>query len=117
MFGLTKFVWIFIGISSNSAYNVKVPLHQHKPKELELRMSGGAYILSFTGASLSLSESIKIAEVYLRLRDWEAVKAEVKDANLIQARTQSSIQRAIRASATPGRISPNVGTIDEEIPR
>lgn len=51
------------------------------------------YILSFTGASLSLNESIKIAEVYLHLRDWDAVKAEVRGANLIQARTQSSIQR------------------------
>jgi hypothetical protein len=56
-------------------------------------MSPRPYILSFTGASLSISESVKIAEVYLRLRDWAAVKAEVKEANLIQARTQSSIQR------------------------
>jgi hypothetical protein len=51
------------------------------------------YLLSFTGASLSIRESIKIAEVYVRLRVWEAVKAEVKGANLIQARTQSSVQR------------------------
>ena len=56
-------------------------------------MSSGSYILSFTGASLSISESVKIAEVYLRLRNWEAVKLEVKGSNLIQARTQSSIQR------------------------
>ena len=51
------------------------------------------YLLSFTGASLSIRESIKIAEVYVRLGDWDTVKAEVKGANLIQARTQSSIQR------------------------
>ncbi|MCU0485173.1 MAG: DUF1819 family protein [Anaerolineales bacterium] len=56
-------------------------------------MSGESYLLSFTGASLSIRESIIIAEVYLRLRDWDAVKREVKGANLIQARTQSSIQR------------------------
>jgi len=56
-------------------------------------MSGGSYILSFTGASLSISESIKITEVYLRLRNWEAVKSDVKGANLIQARTLSSVQR------------------------
>jgi len=56
-------------------------------------MSGSSYTLSFTGASLSISESIKITEVYLRLRNWEAVKSEVKGANLIQARTLSSIQR------------------------
>lgn len=56
-------------------------------------MSSDPYILSFTGASLSINESIKIAEVYLQLRDWPAVKSAVKGANLIQARTQSSIQR------------------------
>jgi len=56
-------------------------------------MVNETYLLSFTGASLSIIESVKIAEVYLRLHDWEAVKSEVKGANLIQARTQSSIQR------------------------
>ena len=56
-------------------------------------MSNGSYILSFTGASLSIRKSVKIAEVYLDLRDWESTKSEVKSANLIQARTQSSIQR------------------------
>lgn len=56
-------------------------------------MASTPYILSFTGASLSVTESLKIAEVYLQLRDWQAVKTAVKGANLIQARTQSSIQR------------------------
>ena len=56
-------------------------------------MSDSPYLLSFIGASLSIRESIKITEVYLRLRDWEAVKPVVKGDNLIQARTLSSIQR------------------------
>lgn len=56
-------------------------------------MHSDPYILSFTGASLSISESLKIAEVYLNLRDWPAVKSAVKDANLLQSRTQSSIRR------------------------
>lgn len=56
-------------------------------------MHSDPYILSFTGASLSITESLKIAEVYLQLRDWPAVKTTVKGANLIQGRTQSSIQR------------------------
>jgi len=56
-------------------------------------MSPEKYLLSFIGASLSLSESIKIAEVYLQLRDWDAVEKKVKTENLIQARTKSSIQR------------------------
>ena len=61
--------------------------------KVHMHMSIGTYILSFTGVSLAISESIKIAEVYLNLRDWNAVKAKVKGENLIQARTQSSIQR------------------------
>jgi len=51
------------------------------------------YILSFTGASLAISESVKIAETYLQLRDWDAVKDKVKSENLLQSRTQGSIQR------------------------
>jgi hypothetical protein len=56
-------------------------------------MNNNQYILSFTGASLSMTESITIAEVYLRLGNWPDVKSEVKKKNLIQARTKSSISR------------------------
>ena len=51
------------------------------------------YLLSFTGVSLGISESITIAQVYLQLRDWKAVGQKVKAENLIQGRTKSSIQR------------------------
>ena len=51
------------------------------------------YKLSFIGADLALSESIKIAEVYLQLIDWDAVKEKVKTDNILQARTQSSVRR------------------------
>ena len=57
------------------------------------------YILSFTGASLSLPESLIIAETYLDLRDWQAVEHKVKTENLIQARTKSSIQRTYQELA------------------
>ncbi|MCP4359958.1 MAG: DUF1819 family protein [Chloroflexi bacterium] len=56
-------------------------------------MKTDQYKLSFTGAGLSISGSIKIAEAYLQLRHWDAVKDKVKTENLLQARTQSSIQR------------------------
>ena len=56
-------------------------------------MNSEKYILSFTGVSLAMSESITIAEAYLQLRDWDAVEEKVKSENLIQARTKSSIQR------------------------
>ena len=51
------------------------------------------YLLSFIGASLSINESVTIAEVYFELKDWDAVKAKVKGENLIQARTKSSLRR------------------------
>ncbi len=59
-------------------------------------MTAEPYKLSFTGAGLSISESITIAETYLRLRDWDAVKEKVFTENLLQARTQSSVQRTFQ---------------------
>lgn len=58
-------------------------------------MTTNKYKLSFTAASLSLSESIKIAEVYLSCGDWEKTKTEVAENNLLQSRTNS---RTIRVS-------------------
>lgn len=54
------------------------------------------YKLSFTAASLSISESIKIAEVYLDCRDWEKTKADVTENNLLQSRTNSRTIRVLR---------------------
>jgi hypothetical protein len=57
---------------------------------------GSKYKLSFTAASLSISESIKIAEVYLGCRDWEKTKTEVAENNLLQSRTNSRTVRVSR---------------------
>ncbi|MCP4367831.1 MAG: DUF1819 family protein, partial [Deltaproteobacteria bacterium] len=62
-------------------------------------MKTDQYKLSFTGAGLSISGSIKIAEVYLQLRDWDAVREKVFAENLLQARTQSSVQRTFQELA------------------
>jgi hypothetical protein len=62
-------------------------------------MKTDQYKLSFTGAGLSISGSIKIAEVYLQIKDWDAVKEKVKTENLLQARTQSSGQRTFQELA------------------
>jgi hypothetical protein len=62
-------------------------------------MKTDQYKLSFTGAGLSISGSIKIAEVYLQIKDWDAVKEKVKTENLLQARTQSSVQRTFQELA------------------
>ena len=62
-------------------------------------MKTNQYRLSFTGAGLSISGSIKLAEVYLQIKDWDAVKEKVKTENLLQARTQSSVQRTFQELA------------------
>ncbi|MFH2103405.1 MAG: DUF1819 family protein [Chloroflexota bacterium] len=54
------------------------------------------YKLSFTAASLSISESIKIAEVYMDCRDWEKTKNTVAENNLLQSRTNSRTIRVLR---------------------
>jgi hypothetical protein len=51
------------------------------------------YKLSFTGASLEINRSIKLAETYLISKDWQVVHENVWSQNLLQARTHSSIQR------------------------
>lgn len=51
------------------------------------------YVLSFTAASLFIAESIKIAEAYLKIRNWNQVRKFVKSENLLQSRTGSRTQR------------------------
>jgi len=57
------------------------------------------YKLSFTAASLSISESIKIAEVYLGRNDWKETKKIVEENNLLQSRTRSRTIRVYRELA------------------
>jgi hypothetical protein len=52
--------------------------------------------LSFTAASLSLSESVKIAEVYLGCKDWKETAKIVQEQNLLQSRTGSRTVRVFR---------------------
>ena len=54
------------------------------------------YKLSFTAASLSISESVNIAEVYLKCRDWDQTKQIVRERNLLQSRTNSRTIRVAR---------------------
>ena len=54
------------------------------------------YKLSFTAASLSISESVNIAEVYLSSRDWDLTKQVIKQNNLLQSRTNSRTIRVVR---------------------
>jgi hypothetical protein len=57
------------------------------------------YKLSFTAASLSISESVKIAEVYLGCKDWAETKRIIGEENLLQSRTNSRTVRTYRELA------------------
>ncbi len=62
-------------------------------------MNNEKYKLSFTAASLSISESTKIAEVYLGCNDWKETKRIVEENNLLQSRTRSRTLRTYRELA------------------
>ncbi len=51
------------------------------------------YRLSFTSASLSLLESIKVAEVFLNCKDWNLTKEILLENNILQSRTFSRGKR------------------------
>ncbi len=59
-------------------------------------MSTSQYKLSFTAASLSISESVNIAEIFLENGDWNQTKQTIKDKNLLQSRTNSRTIRMTR---------------------
>ena len=51
------------------------------------------YLLSFTAASLSVSDSVRIAELYLSQKDWSQVRKLLQQENLLQSRTSSRTTR------------------------
>ncbi len=54
------------------------------------------YVLSFTAGSLLLPETIKVAELYLKYRDWEQVERIVIDDNIMQKTTIASRRRLLQ---------------------
>jgi hypothetical protein len=56
----------------------------------------GRYALSFTSGGLLVREADVVASVYLRERDWGAVRQVAIEGNLLQARTTSSSVRVTR---------------------
>lgn len=56
----------------------------------------GRYALSFTSGGLLVREADVVATVYLRERDWGAVRQVAIEGNLLQARTASSSVRLTR---------------------
>ena len=63
-------------------------------------MSQHRYSMSFTVGGLFHGESLRIAALYLELRQWNACRDEVLEKNLLQARTLSSLKRIYREAAS-----------------
>ncbi len=54
------------------------------------------YSMSFTTGTLLYRESITVADLYLEMRDWDAVRAVVIAENRLQMRTLNSSKRIYR---------------------
>ena len=58
-----------------------------------------SYVLSFTAASVLRTESVRLAELYVDLKDWDAVRERAVAGNLLQARKTASAIRVCRELA------------------
>ncbi len=56
-------------------------------------MNNDRYSMSFTTGSLFHHESVKLTQLYLELKDWNAVRDKVLSENLLQARTRNTSKR------------------------
>lgn len=54
------------------------------------------YSMSFTTGSLFRIESVKLANLYFEIKDWDEVRNSVISDNLLQARTQNTLRRVCR---------------------
>lgn len=59
-------------------------------------MTQSRYRISFTSGSLYHRESVKLAELYLAVKNWDEVRDTVLGSNLLQARTESTAKRTCR---------------------
>ena len=63
---------------------------------IELKMNKEKYSMSFTTGGLFHRESVKLAVLFLELKDWDAVREKVLSDNLLQARTLNTSKRVTR---------------------
>ena len=54
------------------------------------------YILAFTGARLQRAESVALAELFREDGDWDQVRRQAEEGNILQVRTLSSAKRVAR---------------------
>lgn len=56
-------------------------------------MAQSKYSLSFTAGSLLYNDTLKLAYLYIDLKDWDLVQQKVLDENILQAKASSSLKR------------------------
>ena len=54
------------------------------------------YRISFTSGGLFYREAVKVADLYSSLQDWDLVREQLIEKNLLQTRTRSSMIRTAR---------------------
>jgi hypothetical protein len=67
---------------------------------MTVTMAEEAYVLSFTAGALLYRESLTVARLFDEVRDWDAVRAQVLDGNLLRMRTQNASKRIFREVAS-----------------
>ena len=60
------------------------------------RKKSNSYVMSFTTGGLFRRQSLEAASLFLEKGSWNAVRKEIMDKNLLQARTVSTLQRECR---------------------
>ena len=73
-------------------------------------MTSEQYVLSFTAGGLLYHESIIVAEIYCKSRDWNETTSQINDQNLLQSRVQSTTTRKLReiCARLQGLTSPQI---------
>ncbi len=59
-------------------------------------MTSESYVLSFTAGGLLYHESIKVAEIYNQIGEWDETVKQIKDKNLLQSRVEATTTRKLR---------------------
>lgn len=83
-------------VSEGSLTVVYSPTHGKDVRVTTDPQRASRYALSFTSGGLLTREALTTAPLYLRERDWDKVRKELREENLLQARTASSGARLSR---------------------
>ena len=69
---------------------------EYKKKEFGSGMKNERYSMAFTTGGLFHRGSVKLAVLYLELKEWDSVRNKVFSENLLQSRTLNSLTRVSR---------------------